>query len=58
MMSVENFQITTPESDLIDLKERLSRTRWPNEIASSGWSQGTNAHADINGPWQTHLRAA
>src|SRR5437588_3875580 len=26
----------------MDLKERLSRTRWPNEISNSAWSQGTN----------------
>jgi len=41
-MSIENFQIATPESDLRDLKERLSRARWPREISNSGWSQGTN----------------
>src|SRR5438445_3525260 len=41
-MSIENFQIATPESDLLDLRERLARTRWPNEVANSGWSQGTN----------------
>jgi pimeloyl-ACP methyl ester carboxylesterase len=41
-MSIEDFQIKTPESDLTDLKERLSRTRWLNEVSNSGWSQGTN----------------
>ena len=41
-MRIEKFQIATPESDLRDLKERLSRTRWPSEIPNSGWSQGAN----------------
>ena len=41
-MNIEKFQISTPESDLVDLKERLSRTRWPKEVSNSGWSQGTD----------------
>ena len=41
-MSVEEFRIATPQADVIDLKERLSRTRWPSEIPNAGWSQGTN----------------
>src|ERR1700686_4580255 len=41
-MSLEKFQITTPESDLLDLKARLSRTRWPGEVSNSEWTQGTN----------------
>ena len=41
-MTVEKFQIATPELDLLDLRARLSRTRWPNEVANAGWGQGTN----------------
>ncbi|MGW8956904.1 epoxide hydrolase N-terminal domain-containing protein [Paenibacillus sp. NPDC055715] len=26
--------------DIQDLKERLQRTRWPNEVAEAGWEYG------------------
>jgi microsomal epoxide hydrolase len=41
-MSIELFQIATSESDLLELKERIARTRWPQEMSNSGWTQGTN----------------
>ena len=41
-MRIERFRITTPEADLLDLKDRLARTRWPEDVDSAGWSQGTN----------------
>ena len=41
-MNIEPFQIATPEADLIDLKDRLARTRWPRDFCSTGWRQGTN----------------
>jgi pimeloyl-ACP methyl ester carboxylesterase len=34
-MNIEKLKITTPESDLIDLKRRLSRTRWPKDPSDS-----------------------
>ena len=40
--SVRPFRIEVPESVLEDLRERLRRTRWPGEIAESGWTYGTN----------------
>ena len=39
-MPVRPFTIAVPESDLADLKERLSRTRWPAEVPNSGWTYG------------------
>src|SRR5262245_45033900 len=36
------FTIAVPEAVLTDLKERLTRTRWPGEIEGSGWEYGTN----------------
>jgi pimeloyl-ACP methyl ester carboxylesterase len=36
------FQLHIPEEVLEDLRERLGRTRWPDEIAGSGWRYGTN----------------
>src|SRR5205085_5840939 len=42
IMNIEPFQIATPEADLINLKDRLARTRWPQDFCSAGWRQGTN----------------
>ena len=36
-MDVRPFQIQVPDSDLENLKQRLDRTRWPDEIPGSGW---------------------
>src|SRR5256885_11727906 len=41
-MQIEPFRIAIPESVLADLRERLSRTRFPDEIPGSGWTYGTN----------------
>ena len=41
-MTARSFQIEVPEAALADLRERLHRTRWPSEIAGSGWTYGTN----------------
>src|SRR5829696_9460040 len=29
-----------PQADLDDLRERLHRTRWPDELAGVGWTRG------------------
>jgi pimeloyl-ACP methyl ester carboxylesterase len=34
------FRIEIPQADLDDLRDRLTRTRWPSEIAGVGWSRG------------------
>jgi epoxide hydrolase len=34
------FRIDIPQADLDDLNDRLSRTRWPNEVADAGWDYG------------------
>jgi pimeloyl-ACP methyl ester carboxylesterase len=39
---VQPFFIQIPESTLDDLRERLRRTRWPDEVLDSGWDYGTN----------------
>ena len=41
-MSVEPFTIHVPRDVLSDLEERLSRTRWPDEIIGSEWDYGSN----------------
>ena len=34
------FRIDIPQADLEDLRERLTRTRWPAELAGAGWEAG------------------
>jgi pimeloyl-ACP methyl ester carboxylesterase len=34
------FRIEIPEADLADLRDRLARTRWPDELPGLGWSRG------------------
>jgi pimeloyl-ACP methyl ester carboxylesterase len=36
------FRIAVDDAAIIDLNERLARTRWPDEIESSQWNYGTN----------------
>ena len=38
--TVRPFRIETPEADLVDLHERLARTRWPEAETVDDWSQG------------------
>ncbi len=40
--AAEKFTIAVPNDVLIDLRERLVRTRWPGEVVNSGWEYGTN----------------
>jgi epoxide hydrolase len=37
---IRPFRIEVPETDLDDLRERLARTRWPDELPGVGWSRG------------------
>ena len=41
-MDIRPFKVDVPEATLEDLRERLARTRWPDEIAGSGWDYGSN----------------
>lgn len=36
----EPFRIRVDEAVLVDLDERLARTRWPQQLDGSGWSHG------------------
>jgi microsomal epoxide hydrolase len=36
------FRLQVPDADLHDLKERLARTRWPDEPPLEPWSTGTS----------------
>ena len=37
---VRQFRIEVPRADLEDLRDRLARTRWPEELPGVGWSRG------------------
>jgi pimeloyl-ACP methyl ester carboxylesterase len=37
---IEPFRIAVPEADLVDLRDRLRRTRWPEAETVDDWSQG------------------
>jgi pimeloyl-ACP methyl ester carboxylesterase len=39
-MTIQPFTIAIPQADLDDLRDRLARTRWPNELPGVGWSRG------------------
>ena len=41
-MAVEPFVVRVAEETLADLRERLARTRWPEEVQGAGWDYGTN----------------
>lgn len=37
---IRPFRIDVPQSELADLRRRLSMTRWPDELPGIGWSYG------------------
>jgi len=39
---IRSFRVDVPEAVLDDLHDRLSRTRWPDQIPGSGWGYGTD----------------
>jgi pimeloyl-ACP methyl ester carboxylesterase len=53
-MNVRPFEVQIGEEILDDLRARLSRTRWPDEIADAGWDYGTNLAymRELVGYWQ------
>jgi microsomal epoxide hydrolase len=40
--AIEPFEIAVPDAVLSDLRERLARTRFPDQIPGSGWDYGTD----------------
>jgi epoxide hydrolase len=37
---IRPFRVAVPQSDVDDLRGRLDRTRWPDELPGIGWDQG------------------
>ena len=40
--NIEQFKIEVPQAAIDDLKARLAKTRWTDEIENSDWDYGTN----------------
>lgn len=38
--TVQPFRVDIPQGDLDDLRDRLSRTRWPRDFDETGWDRG------------------
>lgn len=41
-MRLRPLTIAIPDTQLADLRERLERTRWPDEVTDADWDYGTN----------------
>src|SRR5262245_32514924 len=39
---MQRFRIAVPDAALADLRERLARTRFPDQLPGSGWEPGTD----------------
>ena len=52
--SIRPFTITIPEEDINDLRDRLARSRLPDQLIDSGWSYGTDTDylAELLTYWQ------
>jgi pimeloyl-ACP methyl ester carboxylesterase len=37
---IRPFRVDVPQADLDDLRERLARTRWPDELPDAEWTRG------------------
>ena len=51
----EPFTLRVPDADIAHLKERLARTRWPDEPPGEPWSSGTSLAylQDLTAYWQS-----
>jgi pimeloyl-ACP methyl ester carboxylesterase len=38
--TIRPFRTDIPQADLDDLRDRLARTRWPDELPGAGWTRG------------------
>ncbi|MBM3972315.1 MAG: epoxide hydrolase, partial [Planctomycetes bacterium] len=42
MIPISPFRIEVPQDTLDDLRDRLRRTRWPDQVPGTGWSRGVD----------------
>src|SRR5215471_12378823 len=54
-IAVEPFRIDIPQADLDDLRDRLARTRWPDQLPGVGWDYGIPLEyvQELAGYWRT-----
>jgi pimeloyl-ACP methyl ester carboxylesterase len=52
---VQPFRIDIPQADLDDLRDRLARTRWPDQLPGVGWDYGIPLDyvQELAGYWRT-----
>src|SRR5437588_4556256 len=52
---VAPFRIDIPQADLDDLRNRLTRTRWPDQLPGAGWDYGIPLEYvhELAGYWRT-----
>ena len=57
LQSISPFRIDVPDADLTDLQERLTRTRWPDELPDAGWDYGVPLQTvqDLATQWQSRF---
>ena len=41
-MTPQPFRLSVPDADVADLRERLARTRWPDEPPLEPWATGAS----------------
>ena len=54
-LSLDPFEVRVADEVIADLRERLARTRWPDELADVGWDYGTPVELvkDLCDYWRT-----
>lgn len=54
MTDIEPFVAQIPDAEIAELRDRLGRTRWPEEATSPGWDQGVPLARmrDLVGYWR------
>jgi microsomal epoxide hydrolase len=54
---IRPFRVEVPDAVLDDLRDRLARTRWPDQIPGSGWDYGTDLEylRDLCQYWETEF---
>ena len=40
---IEPFHVEIADAEIADLRERLARTRWPEQLPATGWTLGTDS---------------
>ena len=57
MMAIQPFRVNIPEPVLIDLRQRIRHTRWPDAMTNSGWTSGADLSymKEVAGYWLTEF---